>query len=197
MSIISASNTINTAFTVTGDTTGNLVYTTGGVNTTALTLSNAQVANFTNPILIGGNQAINGPAFRAGLSSTQSISANTATKIQFNSETFDTNNNYDNTTNYRFTPTVAGYYQVNAMAQLLSTASTVFFTMIYKNGSNYQRLGAFYGTASEFGSSGSALVYCNGSTDYIEVYAYIAGTSPSVYGEVVITSFSASMTRGA
>jgi hypothetical protein len=197
MSIISASNTINTAFTVTGDTTGNLVFTTGGVNTTALTLSNAQVANFTNPILIGGNQAINGPAFRAGLSSTQSISANTATKIQFNSETFDTNNNYDNTTNYRFTPTVAGYYQVNAMAQLLSTASTVFFTMIYKNGSNYQRLGAFYGTASEFGSSGSALVYCNGSTDYIEVYAYIAGTSPSVYGEVVITSFSASMTRGA
>ena len=184
-SIISAGTTSGTALNFTGDTSGNLAFqTAAGANT--ITVPN-----------ITATLSTNGPAFRAGLSSTQSISANTATKIQFNSETFDTNNNYDNTTNYRFTPTVAGYYQVNAMAQLLSTASTVFFTMIYKNGSNYQRLGALYGSASEFGSSGSALVYCNGSTDYIEVYAYIAGTSPSVYGEVVITSFSASMTRGA
>jgi hypothetical protein len=197
MSIISASNTINTAFTVTGDTTGNLVFTTGGVNTTALTLSNAQVANFTNPILIGGNQAINGPAFRAGLSNTQSISSTTATKIQFNSETFDTNNNYDNTTNYRFTPTVAGYYQINAMAQLIATAGTVFLITIYKNGASYQRCGAFYGSASEFGSSGSALVSCNGSTDYIEVYAFIIGTSPSVFGDLTISTFSGCLVRGA
>jgi hypothetical protein len=183
--IISAGTTTGTGFAVTPDTTGNLAFQTGaGANT--ITVPNTT-----------GTLAINGPAFRAGLSSTQSISANTATKIQFNSETFDTNNNYDNATNYRFTPTVAGYYQVNAMAQLLSTASTVFFTMIYKNGSNYQRLGALYGSASEFGSSGSALVYCNGSTDYIEVYAYIAGTSPSVYGDVGITTFSASLIRGA
>ena len=172
---------------VSGDTSGAITIAAPAVSgTNTLTL----------PALTG-TLATNGPAFRAGLSSTQSISANTATKIQFNSETFDTNNNYDNTTNYRFTPTVAGYYQVNAMAQLLSTASTVFFIMIYKNGSNYQRLGALYGTASEFGSSGSALVYCNGSTDYIEVYAYISGTSPSVYGDVAITTFSASMVRGA
>jgi hypothetical protein len=177
-----------------GSTSGTLTLQANAVaGTNTLTLPNNTGILLSNASVFSGT----GPAFRAGLSSTQSISANTATKIQFNSETFDTNNNYDNTTNYRFTPTVAGYYQVNAMAQLLSTASTVFFTMIYKNGSNYQRLGALYGSASEFGSSGSALVYCNGSTDYIEVYAYISGTSPSVYGEVVITSFSASMIRGA
>jgi hypothetical protein len=48
MSIISAGNTTTTAIVVTGDTTGNLVFTTGGANTTALTLSNTQAATFSN-----------------------------------------------------------------------------------------------------------------------------------------------------
>lgn len=179
---------------VSGDTSGAITIAAPAVaGTNTLTLPANTGTVLTTASTFGGT----GPAFRAGLSSTQSISSGTATKVQFNSETFDTNNNYDNTTNYRFTPTVAGYYQVNAMAQLLATAGTVFFLMIYKNGSNYQRLGALYGTANEFGSSGSALVYCNGSTDYIEVYAYISGTSPSVYGDVAISTFSASMVRAA
>jgi hypothetical protein len=41
------------------------------------------------------------------------ITSNTFTKVQINTEEFDTNSNFDSTTNYRFTPTVAGYYQVN------------------------------------------------------------------------------------
>ena len=190
VNIASTTGTIN----LFGSTSGVITLQANAVaGTNTLTLPNNTGILLSNASVFSGT----GPAFRAGLSSTQNISSATSTKIQFNSETFDTNNNYDNTTNYRFTPTVAGYYEINAMAQLLATAGNVFFIMIYKNGSNYQRLGAFYGTAGEFGSSGSALVYCNGTTDYIEVYAYINGTSPSVYGEVVITSFSASMTRGA
>ena len=55
-----------------------------------------------------------GPTFSAYLSSGQTISNATHTKIQYNTEEWDTNNNYDNATNYRFTPTVAGYYQINA-----------------------------------------------------------------------------------
>ena len=50
------------------------------------------------------------PAFEAFLSSNQTVTDNTTTKIQFNSEVFDTDNCYDNSTNYRFTPTVAGKY---------------------------------------------------------------------------------------
>ena len=48
------------------------------------------------------------PAFRAYKSSNSEISHNTWTKVTFDSEHFDTNSNYDNSTNYRFTPTVAG-----------------------------------------------------------------------------------------
>ena len=50
MSVISTGNTINTAFTVTGDTTGNLVFATGGANTVALTLSNTQSATFSKSV---------------------------------------------------------------------------------------------------------------------------------------------------
>ena len=52
----------------------------------------------------------NTPAFHVVRSSSQSISTNTNTKVQFNSEVFDTDNCYDNSTNYRFTPGVSGKY---------------------------------------------------------------------------------------
>jgi len=46
MSVIQAGNTTTTSLIYTGDTTGNLVFTTGGANTTALTITNAQAATF-------------------------------------------------------------------------------------------------------------------------------------------------------
>ena len=46
------------------------------------------------------------PAFEASLSADQTISNNSQTKVQFNTEDLDTNGCYDNSTNYRFTPTV-------------------------------------------------------------------------------------------
>lgn len=48
MSFISAGNTTTTTLVVNGDTTGNLVFNTGGANTTALTITNAQNATFAN-----------------------------------------------------------------------------------------------------------------------------------------------------
>jgi len=48
------------------------------------------------------------PAFEARLSANQYGVANAVnTKVQYDTENFDTNNCYDNSTNYRFTPTVA------------------------------------------------------------------------------------------
>ena len=55
-------------------------------------------------------QKTNYPAFFAYLSANQDLHNNVATKINVNTETFYTNNCYDNSTNYRFTPTVAGKY---------------------------------------------------------------------------------------
>lgn len=50
MSYIAAGNTVTTALTVNGDTTGNLIFTTSGGNLAALTLDNNQISTFASSI---------------------------------------------------------------------------------------------------------------------------------------------------
>lgn|SRR5574343_200165 len=104
-----------------------------------------------------------GPAARAHRTATQSIASLTATKIDFNAENFDTTGNF---ASGRFTPTVAGYYQVNAALRFNSIYGFMR-VMIYLNGSLYST-----GTDNTAVGSGnvSDIVPCNGSTDYIEVW---------------------------
>jgi hypothetical protein len=55
MSVISSGNTINTAFTVYGDTTANLVFTTSGSNTVAVTIANNQTTAFNAAVIEKAN----------------------------------------------------------------------------------------------------------------------------------------------
>lgn len=134
------------------------------------------VGNADSPTEVGrfdsnGYVATNAPAFNAYLSSAfTSYSNNTWTKAPIDTELFDTTNNYD-TTNYRFQPSVAGYYQINGCVRFY-TAGTLFITSIYKNGSEYQRCGYDKITTDTYVSQGSSLVYLNGSTDYVELYFF-------------------------
>ena len=116
------------------------------------------------------------PAFEAYLSASQSISDNTLTKVQFNTEVFDTNNTYDNSTNYRFTPGVAGKYFVYAMAQCYATydANDISQIKIYKNGS------ANVGTTEDSRHDGTRVVAMVihsvvdlNATDYLEIYCKV------------------------
>lgn len=50
MSYISAGNTATTTLTVNGDTTGNLIFATGGANATALSIDTNQVSSFFSSI---------------------------------------------------------------------------------------------------------------------------------------------------
>lgn len=118
-----------------------------------------------------------GPAFRAFRNtSDQSFSANTWTKIQFNAETFDTDSCFDSTTNYRFTPTKAGYYQINMGATFSgANASTSKYLSIWKNANFYANIFSSAGSGTPgagAAASGSDLIYCNGTTDYVEGYIY-------------------------
>lgn len=72
MSVISAGNTTTTTLTQTGDTTGNLVFTTGGSNTVALTLTNAQIANFANAPQVNGSPMYTAKAWAQFLGGTGS-----------------------------------------------------------------------------------------------------------------------------
>ena len=125
----------------------------------------------------GGLSGQNYPAFEAFLNANQSISDSTATKVQFNSKRFDTDTCYDNSTDYRFTPTVAGRYYLyaNVVFQLDDYQIYQGVIYFYKNGSNYCSFGTVDGAGSTFGVpiSTSAIIDMNGTTDYIEVFGQI------------------------
>jgi hypothetical protein len=120
------------------------------------------------------------PAFSASLTSDQNFTNNVWTKIQFSTEDFDTNSDYDHSTNYRFTPTVAGYYFINCYVRInySSTSADQIYVNLYKNGSSYVSSNRLNVTGN-WGNIGiSCLIYCNGSSDYIEAYGYANHQSP-------------------
>jgi hypothetical protein len=125
---------------------------------------------------LGAGVAGNGPAFSASKVTAQNISTGTQTKVAFDSEEFDTASCF-NTSNNRFTPNVAGYYQLHANVRLnLGTVSGSgeYYISIYKNGSQFKR-GFNIGVSSPATGANillgiSSLVYANGSTDYFEIY---------------------------
>jgi hypothetical protein len=134
------------------------------------------------------------PAFSAYQSSAQTLSATTTTKLQFQTKEFDTNNNFDNVTNFRFTPTVAGYYQVSGGWQITVTPQWMT-TYIYKNGSSFKIIFNSY-NANTNGGFGSCLVYMNGSTDYIEMWGSCSAGA-TLNNSVQTTYFQACLVRGA
>jgi hypothetical protein len=143
---------------------------------------------------------VNGPAFSAYKSgSNQSLTPNVYTKVVFESEEFDTNSCFDSTTNYRFTPTVAGYYQISTRVEINGSGSSRNLAAIYKNGSIF-KVGVDIGGLSPttLGATVSALIYLNGSTDYVEVYCYVAfGSTMSAYSGIQTTYFQGAMVRAA
>jgi hypothetical protein len=131
-----------------------------------------------------------GPAFSATQSAGTSLTTSVTTKILFATEEFDTNSNFASST---FTPTVAGYYQVSACVGMNSTSANVH-VYIYKNGANYKE--GSNPTAS-FQVALSCLVYCNGTTDYLDVYCLQNAATQNTDTSSANTWFQAAMIRSA
>ena len=142
---------------------------------------------------------IDGPAFSAYQGSSQTLTSSVYTKIALNTERFDTNSNFDSTTNYRFTPTVAGYYQINyAVYGAASGTLTSIIGALYKNGAVYE-----YGVIGTVSGNqqyvSSTLVSMNGSTDYLELYLSLngSGTLTATATSGTANYMSGSLVRGA
>lgn len=129
------------------------------------------------------------PAFQAIISVSQTINA-TLQNIVFGQEEFDTDNAFDGTA---FSPTVPGYYWLEASIQVLQTGGGVQIN-IEKNA-----LGAF-ATGFQEGTNQvvrvSTLMYFNGTSDF----AYVTATS-TVSGAVPapsrVTQFNGFLARRA
>ncbi len=125
---------------------------------------------------VGGNMK---QAFNSYLTANQTVSNQTDTKCQFNTEVFDTDNCYDNSTNYRFTPTTAGKYFVYSQIACNANGANNFklgTTTIKKNGSAilYSQLDQRT-TANGYSSTvvAAGVVDMNGSSDYLESFGYV------------------------
>jgi hypothetical protein len=117
----------------------------------------------------------NTPAFAVNLGSNQSISNATDTKVQFNSEVFDTDNAYDNSSNYRFTPQTAGKYFIYMLVLIEAGANNNNCDYVYgeirKNGTavTFNMLDFRDDRdGRKFSVGGSVIVDMNGSSDYVE-----------------------------
>jgi hypothetical protein len=148
----------------------------------------------------------NTPAFLAKLSADQSLPNTTATKIQFDSEDYDTDGAYDNTTNYRFTvPTGKGgkyclYYVAHIDSGSVNTLNRCE-TYIYKNGTKISqfKVDPRSNTGTKF-NLGQTVVLDLSASDYIEIFAFIdcpSGVSDIDKGETYDNYFGAYRIIGA
>ena len=147
--------------------------------------------NFTFTGTVAGAGENNTPCFYATMSSHQNLSDNVSAKVEFNQTSFATSGTYD-TSNYRFTPGVAGNYLFNICVVGDSQATANLYAnkiYLFKNGSdasagggdgitnnyvdNYPRQHAIYLNMS----------IASDADDYFEVYAQINDTSgtPQVF----------------
>ena len=169
-----------------------------GSNTLTLPTGNGtsgQVLNTNGSGVLSWQTFNAGPTFRAnagpgGPGTALFFPRNTDTKIAYNTVDFDTDSCYDNTTNYRFTPTKAGYYFTTASVQLTFGAgghpnTLGHYCTVYKNGSAYA-----WGYHNRYSTNTSewfignqactTLVYMNGSTDYLEAYTWSSDINPAI-----------------
>jgi len=149
------------------DANGNALFSSDGSGTVTLD------SNFS------GVLPDNTPAFHAYRSASQSVSDSTWTKIQINVELYDSDGMYDNSTNYRFTPTIAGKYFIYGSTRS-SVALTAHYTAIRKNGSEVVVSHGDGSVASVFNCQST--IDFNGSSDYVELFVFYQGASNSNLG---------------
>lgn len=174
---VPSDNTVTAAKLNNDIISGQTALTSSPADTDELLISDAGTIKRVDVSLVGGK---NTPAFHVNLSADQAISDATDTKIQFDREVLDTDNAFDNSTNYRFTvPTgQAGKYFI--YMNVLGSSDAVSATdqvkaMIFVNGS---KRGDFFG--ADFRANDGNKATCNATlildlseSDYVECYAHV------------------------
>jgi hypothetical protein len=117
------------------------------------------------------------------------------TNVLFNVKTYDTNN-FFNTSTGRFTPTIAGHYQLNAKTTVSGSISRSFVTIL---GPTFNLRGNDIVTSSgqEIGCVASGIIYFNGTTDFAAISVYANGTGNLLGNGTDLTYFSGSLVRAA
>ena len=139
-------------------------------------------------------RALDGQAFSAYLSANQATTVYTFTKILIDTEEFDLGSCF-NTVSSRFQPTQAGYYNITAGIALATGAGFVYPALV-KNGILAKGGNTTTVNALNTSANVAALVYLNGTTDYVEFYVFQnAGVGHLAIAGAANTYFQASLAR--
>lgn len=131
------------------------------------------------------------PAFSVHKNGTsQTVTAETSTKLTWSTEAFDTNTNFASD---RFTPTIAGKYLIIVSARCAQPGMCI--PSIYKNGTLYAQTQWTNHNFSDQAPQATAIIDMNGTTDYVEAFIYSSGTI--IGGTADRTYFSGSQIDGA
>lgn len=135
----------------------------------ATTITNANITDVRSLVI---TPSYNPYKFRVYKTSAQTLGNDSWDKILFNVEDYDTNGNFDSTTNYRYTVPVDGFYHF--AARLSAASTTQLMIAIYKNGSRLER-----GDHQLKGSGVSGVTYTDTlqavAGDYFEIYGRSTG----------------------
>lgn len=160
----------------------------GGDEVLIYDTSASALRKMTRTNFVSGVGGENTPAFLATKANT-GFTGSVWSKIEFATEVLDTDNCYDNSTNYRFTPNEAGYYYVFGRVGFDNdSVADRQIAAIYKNGSNIaQKDESFSSNVLKNNNTSVAVDYIvqlNGSSDYIELYGYVTsnGSTQNVLG---------------
>lgn len=198
-----------------GSTSGQITVTptaVAGTNTLTLPAKTGNIitsadSGTVTQTMLGTNVAGNGPAFGAYQSSVQNLTSSTFIVTQYQTKEYDTLTAFNNTGStvtlnglsvpaYAFMPNIAGYYQISGAVyvNVAVSGTAAIIGSIGKNGSEFKR-----GTALNYAGNGtcSALVYLNGTTDYVQFYVYQTYGTPQTTNGQSLTWFSGALVRSA
>ena len=124
------------------------------------------------------------PVFSATRNSAQTLNDDAITKVEYDVELVDSDGKYDNSTNYRFTPTVAGTYLIIHRAYCNKGSDSTINSMsayIYKNGSSFGYSATnFAGNPVRASNMTNTVIMDLDDDDYVEAYAHCNTTSGTV-----------------
>lgn len=144
------------------------------------TLVSTESAGSVSQSMLASGVAGTGPLFEAFATADQTVTASTWTLVVLNTVVVDSSSRFNNTgatvngiPAYAYMPNVAGWYLVSAR---IRSAGSISVLELYKNGTVYTRI-TEYGAGGGVSHTGTCIIYLNGTTDYISLYAY-TNTSP-------------------
>lgn len=150
-----------------------------GLQEATLSVSDSGVVSSNKTVTLASPTITNNHIFKGENVSGQLFESNLTVRLTLQ-EVYDTNNNFDNS---RFTPTKSGYYLINGKIRV-DTGATRVIGYFFKNSTQFGAFADLWNVPSAFTGSGSTIVYMNGTTDYIELWAYEFGGNYTLFGEL-------------